>query len=133
LVAALMIPIMGLVALVIDAGRARLVSERLARAAEFGAMAGVQNLSAGEDAARDKAGDAFNAAFGTGVLGAVLNGDVEVTSGVQSGSPTITVVASAKFTTLFMQLFEYDELFISAEARARREGSAPPYSFQLVN
>lgn len=118
LATAVMLPIFGLVGLIVDAGRAGVVSSRVEYATKTAALTGVQYLSINELTAEAKADDAFHIVFDSTNYGATLT-NLTITTNTSGINPIMTVKAETSLPTIFMQLFEENSLTITTQSKAK--------------
>ncbi|MEX0922646.1 MAG: pilus assembly protein TadG-related protein [Rhodovibrionaceae bacterium] len=115
LVAALIIPLVGVTGLAVDTGRGYLLKARLSQALDAAALAGGRVYF---QAQRD--GDIqmyFDANFPAGFMEAQL-GELQISDNVDEG--TLTVAIDANLSTTFMRVLGIDEMDVSARATVKR-------------
>ncbi len=115
LVAAVLIPVMGFVGLVTDAGRGYLVKARLADALDAAVLAGAQVTDL--TALQSEIQRFFDANFPPGYMGATATLNP---AQVSADEEVISVSATAEVDTAFMELFGHRSLTVAAATEVTR-------------
>jgi len=113
------VPLIGFVGIGTDAARGYLVWSRLSSALDAAALAGGRSFA--EASREDDARMFFNANFTAGFMGATVVGPTIVTN---EEAGTIELTADANIPTIFMSLFGFDELAVSASTEVTRTQDA---------
>ena len=124
-VAALMLPLFGLLGLAFDLGRSWLLEERLRQATDLAAIYGAQRLEASDAEAQTAA--FFRANLPSGASGAIPSVSIDLPSS------SVTVSAGVRVPTTFSVVIGLSGMDLRARAKASRTGTVPDYRFRLVN
>jgi Flp pilus assembly protein TadG len=111
--------------LAVDTGRAYVVKAQLAKAVDGAALAAARSLNSGDP--KKEAAEIFKANFPDGYLGTTSVTDptsdpdfFHMTTVAATGLNVVTVKASAKLPTTFMNLANLDEVTVRSEGEATR-------------
>ncbi len=114
-----LVPLVGLIGIGTDTGRAYIVKSRLSSALDAASLAGGQNFFS-----KDRDDDIrmfFKANFPEGYLGARVNGPNIV---ADTANEKIAVTATATVPTTFMRIFGYEDVDVYAAAEVTRKMTA---------
>lgn len=128
LLAVSMIPIIGVIGIATDVGRAYIVKARLSAALDAAALAGGRSFfEANRDAQIQKY---FEANFPSGFMGATVSGPHQLAADGTVHAPGYTYPSTEKvlrlkadvnMPTLFMRLFDHDDMDVGGNAEVTRE------------
>ncbi len=120
--AVIALPLVGFLGISADASRAYLVKARLSTSVDAAALAGGKNaLTSAYGADIEKY---FHSNFPPGYLGATVDGPTYTKVSSTALGTVIKVSATATVPTVFMNLFGFKTITVSAESEVTRQNSA---------